>query len=218
MVKFMNNKKTIIFGIVAVIFLIGIVWFAGEYGQGLTNQAASVLGGGKEQSSEVILGEEFFLGAPDAPVTITEYSSYFCGYCADFHKDTLPLIMDEYIKSGKVKFISRLLSPPELSMAVLCAQDQGKFQEFNGELFRNIENIGSVEELRAVATTLGLSQEEFNACFDSNKHQVAAEKWFEQAQEAGVEGTPTFFVNDQQIVGNQPYSVFQNAIEAALGE
>lgn len=215
----MKDKKTIIFGVVAVMFLIAVVWCAGKYGQDITGQAASVLGFDKEeQSTEEILSDEFFLGNPDATVTIIEYSSHFCGHCANFHNNTLPLIMDEYIKSGKVKFVSRLLSPPELGMAVLCAQDQGKFQEFNKYLFESIESIKSVEELKAVATILELNQDEFNTCFDSNKYQVAAEKWFEQAQEAGVEGTPTLFVNDQQIVGNQPYSVFKSAIEEALKE
>lgn len=215
----MKDKKTIIFGIGAVMFLIVVVWCAGKYGQNITGQAASVLGlVEEEQSTEEILTDEFFLGNPDASVIIIEYSSHFCGHCANFHNNTLPLIIDEYIKTGKVKFISRLLSPPELGMSVLCAQDQGKFQEFNKYLFESIENIKSIEELMAVATILELNQDEFDMCFNSNKYQTASEKWFEQAQEAGVEGTPTLFVNDQQIVGNQPYSVFKSAIEEALNE
>lgn len=215
----MKNKKTIIFGLTAAVFLAGIVWYAGAYNQNIINQAASILGSGGEQSKTEISTGEFFLGNPDAPVTMIEYSSHYCGFCADFHKNNLPLIIDEYIKNGKVKLISRLLSPTlELGMAVLCAQEQGSFLEFNKYLFEHIEDIKSMEELKAVATALELNQDEFNTCFDSNQYQKAAEKWFEQAQEAGVEGTPTFFVNGQQIVGNQPYSVFKDAIEKALAE
>ena len=214
----MATKKIIIFGLAAVVFLTGIVWYAGAHSQNIVNQAASILGAGGEQSAEGISTDEFFLGSPDAPVIIIEYSSHFCGHCANFHNNTLTLIVDEYVKAGRVKFIPRLLSPPELGIAILCAQDQGKFQEFNGYLFKYIEDIKSIEELKAVATTLELNQNEFDICFDSNQHQEAAEKWFEQAQVEGVEGTPTFFINGQKIVGNQPYSVFKNAIEKALAE
>ena len=237
----MRNNKTIILGFAAVIFLAGIVWRAGEYGQDMTSQAASILGiNEEEQSSDEILADEFFLGSPDAPVTIIEYSSHFCGHCSSFHNNTLPLIVDEYVKNGKVKIISRLLSPPEFSMAILCAQDQGKFQEFNQELFESAGELSATAEelsaaaeneaefniaivkaiadyLRTTASDLGLNQDEFDACLSSNKYQAAAEKWFEQAQEAGVEGIPAFFVNDQLITGNQPYGVFQSAINEALG-
>ena len=237
----MQSNKTIVFGITAVIFLAGVVWYASNYGQNIINQAAFVLGSGEEQPGGVILGEEFFLGSPDASVTIIGYSSHFCGHCANFHNNTLPLIMDEYIKSGQVKFISRLLSPPELSMAVLCAQDQGKFQEFNQELFKSAGELNAVAEelsaiieneaefniaiieaiadyLKTTAGDLGLNQDEFDTCFDLNKHQASAEKWFEQAQEAGVEGIPAFFVNDRHITGNQPYNVFKSAIKEALAK
>ncbi|MBU4030998.1 DsbA family protein [Patescibacteria group bacterium] len=213
----MRNNKTIIFGVVAIAFLSGVVWYAGNYGLDVAKQAASVLGSGEKQT-DAVLGEEFFLGNPDAPVTIIEYSSHFCGHCANFHKDTLPLIMDEYIKTGKVKFISRLLSPLELGMAILCAQDQGKFAEFNEKLFEKAAELKAAEDIKIIAADLGLNQKEFNLCFDAEKYKTSVEKWFEQAQEDGVSGTPNFFVNGEQIVGNQPYSVFRDAIEKALAK
>ncbi|MBU1290098.1 DsbA family protein, partial [Patescibacteria group bacterium] len=139
-------------------------------------------------------------------------------HCANFHRDTLPLIMDEYIKTGKVKFISRLLSPLELGMAILCAQDQGKFAEFNEKLFEKAAELKAAEDIKIIAADLGLNQKEFNLCFDAEKYKTSVEKWFEQAQEDGVSGTPNFFVNGEQIVGNQPYSVFRDAIEKALAK
>ncbi|MFH1461292.1 MAG: DsbA family protein, partial [Patescibacteria group bacterium] len=64
----------------------------------------------------------------------------------------------------------------------------------------------------------GLNQTNFDQCFDTKRYEDRANTWFEQATEAGVSGTPTFFINDQQIVGNQPISVFEQAIEQALGQ
>jgi protein-disulfide isomerase len=44
------------------------------------------------------------------------------------------------------------------------------------------------------------------------------EKDFEAGQEAGVQGTPSFFISDQSIVGAQPFEVFQEAIEQELAK
>ena len=214
----MRNIKTTIFGAVAVAFLAGIVWYAGNYGLDAAQQAASVLGGGGEEQDETVLMDEFFLGNPDASVTLIEYSGHFCGACSFFHKNTLPLIIDEYVTNGKVKIIPRLPAPFEMGMAVLCAQEQGKFWELNEHLFENARNFKEINDIKLAAADLGLNQEEFDLCFDSERHIKSAERWLEQAQESGIEGTPTFFINGEMIVGNQPYSVFKNAIEKALAE
>ena len=45
------------------------------------------------------------LGKPDAPVTIVEYADYQCPYCARWALDTLPAIVDEYVRPGKVQIV-----------------------------------------------------------------------------------------------------------------
>lgn len=227
----MNNKKTIILGILVLAVLAGVVWYASQRSS-VTEQAASIL---EEKSIEgesfQLIESEFFLGTPEAPVTIIEYSSHFCGHCANFHLETLPLIMEKYIKTGQAKLIPRRLSPSELGQAVLCAQEQEKFWQVDEYLFKhNQELIEQTQKatseddlmiivadwLKAMAGNLGLNQNAFNQCFDSGRYQERVIVWFEQAQEAEVTGTPIFFINDQMIVGNQSYIVFEEAIEKAL--
>ena len=217
----MIDKKTIVFGLIAVAALTGVVWYVSQNKQDIqevTGQAASILT--KDKAEQVVEGlvEELVLGSPEAPVTIIEYSSHFCGHCVNFHVQTLPLLMDKYVKTGQVKIFSRLLSPPELGMAVLCAAEQGNFQEFNSYLFEHSQELKTVDDLRTVAGTLNLNQDDFNQCFDSNKYEEKVMGWFTQAQENGVGGTPTFFINDQQVVGNQPLSVFEEIIEQELAK
>ncbi|MFH1671429.1 MAG: thioredoxin domain-containing protein [Candidatus Portnoybacteria bacterium] len=206
------NNKTIILSIIAVAVLAGIVWYSGL---GDENQTASIVGG-KESEKFSKITEDFVLGDPDAPVTIVEYSSHFCGHCVDFHKDTLPTIIEQYVKTGKVKIIPKLLSSLELNSAVLCAQEQGKYWEYNEYLFEHVNEISSVDDLNSIAGDLGLEQESFDACYDSGKYEEEVRSAFEQAQAAGVEGTPTFFINDQEVVGNQPFEVFEKIIEELL--
>lgn len=214
----MEKWKTIVLGLIAIILLTGIVWYADQNEQPIDDQTASALEAANQDqgSIKLELTDELFIGNPEAPVTIIEYASHFCGFCVDFHLETLPLLVDKYVKVGEVKVVFRLLSPPELSMAVLCANEQGGFQEFNTFLYENIQDIKSVDDLKKTAGLLELNQNEFDQCLDSNKYQEKAVKWFDQATSAGVGGTPTFFVNNEKVVGNQPITVFEDIIEQEL--
>lgn len=210
----MLNLKTVILLVLAIGLLTGALWYGNQYR--LERQQAAALeaiGGNQDAAS---LGN-LFLGDPNAPVTLIEYSSHFCGHCVAFHKDTLPLLMDIYVKTGKVKIYPRLLSPVELSEAVLCAQEQNEFSKYNDYLFEHADELKAVDDLKNIARELSLNSDQFNVCLDDKKYEGDAIKWFDQATADGVEGTPTFFINGEKLVGNQPYAVFEQAIEKALG-
>jgi len=215
----MENKKTIVLGIIAIVVLAGVVWY-GSQNQEIIKQAASIIENitEEEPAAETEILEEFVLGNPEAPVTIIDYSSHFCGHCVAFHNQTLPFLIDEYVNDGRVKIIFRLLSPLELGMSLLCAQEQGKFQKFNDILFERAQELQSVDDIKAIAVELNLNQDDFNQCFDSEKYELRIKEWFNQAEEAGISGTPTFFINDQMITGNMPYIIFKEAIEQELAE
>ncbi len=210
------NIKNIILGIVAVLLLGGIIWYAGT-GSSPQDQTGSIADQTKDQNTSASI-EDFIIGDPNAPVTIEEFSSHFCGHCANFHQTTLPLIIDEYVKTGKVKIIPRLVSPLEVNLAVLCAQEQGEFQRYSEYLFEHASELEAVGDLKTIAGELGLAQDDFNQCFDNQKYQSKAESWFALASQKEVSGTPTFFINGEKVVGNQPYEVFQEKIEEKLGE
>lgn len=218
----MINKKTIILGLGVAAVLAGVVWWTGN------NQEPA-----DQAESPSIIENEFILGDLEAPVTMVEYSSHLCGHCYNFHKETLPLLIDEYIKNGQLKFIPRRLSPSEMGQALLCAQEQDKFSEFDDYLFENNQELivqaqqaTSEENLKQIvlgwlgeaAANLGLNQDNFNQCLNSNKYQARAANWFNQSEEAEVSGTPTFIINGEKLVGNQPYDTFKEAIEQALDQ
>lgn len=160
--------------------------------------------------------EEIILGHPNAPVTMIEYGSYLCGHCVNFARYTMPQIEENYIKTNKVKFIYRSYPPLELGMAALCANEQGKFWQYHDYLFQR--NIQREEDLKQYALEIGLNGDEFNQCLDSEKYKQKAENWYKLGQEQGIEGTPTFFINDQKIVGNLPYEEFKKVIEEELAK
>ena len=50
---------------------------------------------------------EMTMGNPDAKVTVTEYASFTCPHCARFHENTFPQLKENYIDTGRVKYILR---------------------------------------------------------------------------------------------------------------
>lgn len=214
-------KKTIL-GVVALVAFGALIWYFGPR-TGTEEQTASILEEVQEvveepKAAPAVLEDEFILGNPDAPVTMVEYSSHLCGHCINFHEETLPLLIDKYVKNGQMRVVQRLLSPVELGMAVLCAKEQDNFREMNETLFENIREIETPEDIQLLAEELEMDEDDFNDCFESGKYEAGVVQWFESAEELNVEGTPTFFINGQEIGGNQSASEFERVIEEELAK
>jgi protein-disulfide isomerase len=105
--------------------------------------------------------------------------------------------------------------------AARCAGDQGKFWEFHDLLYRNQagENSGafSRDRLKALGATLGLEPGAFGGCVDSGTHGGAVQADFATTHSLGMNGTPTFIIGGQRIVGAQPFEAFASLIDAQLG-
>jgi len=170
-------------------------------------------------------------GSPDAPVTIIEYSEFQCPYCALFVKETLPLIEENYIATRKVRLIFRNFPVHQQAVvaagAAVCAQEQDKFWPMHDTLFAQQEewsgNTDFLALLQGYAKDIALDTDKFTSCLipeegKEPKWLDKLERDFEAGQEAGVQGTPSFLINDQLIVGAQPFEVFQEVIEQELAK
>jgi protein-disulfide isomerase len=175
-------------------------------------------GGG---GGEISIDDDPVLGDANAKVTIVEFSEFECPFCGRFARDTFPQLKADYIDSGKAKFVFRdyIVHPDAhlASEASDCAYEQGndKYWLYNEKLFNNQAALDSAS-LKGYASDLGLDTSQFNACLDSGKYSSEVDKDTNDGRSYGVTGTPTFFINGKKIVGAQPYSAFQQAIEAAL--
>lgn len=171
--------------------------------------------------------DDTVIGDPNAPVTLVEFSDFQCPYCARFFKTTLPLIEENYIKTGKVKLIYRDFpigrhAQAELTaQAAECADEQGKFKQMHDLLFNEQEAWAGNEEARKLmkgyANQLQLDTKQFNECLDSNKYAQEVRKDLIDGATAGISGTPGFFVNGKIISGAMPYEeVFKPIFDAEL--
>ena len=174
------------------------------------------------------------IGNPDAEITIIEFSDFQCPFCARFHVQTLPSIIDEYIEQGKVKLVFRdfpiqSIHPNALpaSVAAECANEQGKFREMHDKLFENQNEWNKQETVDALslfsqyASEMQLEQEIFDVCLTDGKYVDEIRKDLEDGRNYGVSGTPGFFIgNDKvgyvELKGAQPFESFKKVIDSQL--
>ncbi len=99
--------------------------------------------------------------------------------------------------------------------AARCAGEQGKYWELHDVMFANA-NALEVANIKKHAATLNLNMDQFNACLDGGKYTAAVTKDLAEGTDAGVGGTPAFFVNGRPVSGALPFSTFQELIDEAL--
>lgn len=164
-------------------------------------------------------------GDPKAKVTIIEFADFQCPFCDRFHQEVEKSLDQNYIASGKVRFVYHDIAilgqeSQWAAEAARCAGDQGKFWQYHDYLYDNQrgENQGafSKENLKKFALALGLDRQQFNTCLDSAKHKNEVAQNLQDAQAIGVSRTPTSFVNGRLVLGAQPLDVFKNIIEEEL--
>lgn len=156
------------------------------------------------------------LGPDDAPVTIIEFSDYRCGYCRKV-EPVVRQLLERY--PSELRLVSRHYPLNQVSRgaaeAAACANEQGRFWEFHGKLFASGGKLDA-ESLQEYASDVELDLEAFQICVDERRFQADIEADLAAGREAGVTGTPAFFVNGIPIKGARPLDAFVDVIEKEL--
>ncbi len=188
-------------------------------------------------------GQGNSIGDPNVPIHMEEFGDFQCPFCQRFHEQTEPLLVEQYVNTGKVYFTYRSAGnwvsqnigggkteSQDAAAAAYCAEDQNKFWEMHDILFANIlgEDAGSFtdERLATLAQKDGLDMNTFNECYTSGKYKDRVQQDYVDAITAGVNGTPSFLVtytvNGQTktklIEGAQPFEAFQQELDAISQE
>ena len=164
-------------------------------------------------------------GPEDAAVVIQDFSDFGCGHCGNFALGTGKALIERYADNPNVRFefTPFYLSPTTMDTAVgaVCAAEQDLFWPYHDTLFANQDGGAAIFQkdfLRQVAVAIGADAGEFNDCLGSGAARRAVNDMRSDGERLGVNSTPQFFVNGVLISGNQPLSVFTQAIDAALVE
>lgn len=159
------------------------------------------------------------VGAANAPVSLMLFTDSSCGYCRDFHEDLLPRLMNDYVRSGKVRisvvpFVVRKYENSESSaLAQLCAARQSKGMAMQDLLFR--ESPGTAA-YRAALDTLQLDQERFAQCMDDPATRTTMEAHQSIARSLGITLIPSYTINGKLHTGLPDYPDMRGMIEEEL--
>ena len=188
----------------------------------------------KVQPITVSIDDDPVRGNQDAPITIVEFSDFQCPFCARFQIQTLPLILEQYVETGKVKFVYRDFpiqnSHPNAMPAAAaseCAHEQNKYWEYHDILFENqgvwnkVEITSAITVFKEFAIELDLNQDQFNNCLDSGKYIEEINNDLKDGRNYGITGTPGFFIGNEEtgfvkLNGAQPFEAFKSIIDSQL--
>jgi protein-disulfide isomerase len=230
-----------------IIFLVAIAAFLGgatftqwqsrrEGAPSLKERTApSPAGQQPEEPSEVLTAEDLrkiesgggaVKGEEGAAITIVEFSEYECPFCKRYVDETYPQILEEY--GDEIRYIFRDYPLPfhphaqKMAEVARCAGDQGKYWEMHDLLFAKRDVWANKQdastEIISYVQQLGLDMDEFNSCLNSGKYTQAVKDDLALGQAVGVQGTPTFFINGQRLVGAQPFGAFKAIIDTELSQ
>jgi protein-disulfide isomerase len=168
-------------------------------------------------------------GSPKAPVTVYEMSDFQCPYCRQFAQETFPQLEQDYIKSGKVRWV--FINFPLTSVhrhasaaaeLALCAGKQQAFWRVHDLLFTHQESWAPLKEAGpffvSLADSARLSKPTLLTCLESPDTRKSVEADAEGAARSGARSTPTFYIEGGLLEGALPIGVFRQVLDSVYAE
>lgn len=235
-----DNKLKLVIAIVFPLTLIGLLllapWKTGSKTNNDSQQKSSGINSDRtESSSKAVAPDTLIIGDPDAKVTIVEYADFKCAQCGKFHETSGKQLRQEYIDSGKAKIEFRAfpIIGPDSARALrgaYCANQSDNFTSYHDNLFSymwqnfykngdyevGIEDILTEAVLTKIAVETGANEDDFAKCVASDEMNKFIDRDLAASSKDGVQGTPTFVIGGQKIVGSLPFNNFKTLIDINL--
>jgi hypothetical protein len=182
------------------------VFNAAETGE-LSTVGFSRCGVAADLQSELIAPDINTLDIPwssNATDTFIEFGCYSCKYTKDAELVVAQIRGDKKTRFGFIAY--PILTHPgsyESAIAAACANKQGKFWAYHDGLFM-LSNL-SRNNFIDLASNLSFDLNTFTTCIDTNQTKDIVDKQIAYGQDAGIYGTPTFFIGNVSLVGPQTY-------------
>jgi protein-disulfide isomerase len=186
-------------GVLAAVALVAVLAAVAIGGPG---DGDSGTGGGTPAATESALRgipqSGITLGSPDAPVTMVEFADLQCPFCAEYHRNVFPELLDRYVRTGKLRLQLRLLrfigpDSDRLARVAAAASAQDRMWQFVGLAYqrqgRENSGYGTDDFINTLAADAGLDRVDAGA---------AAERQIRQSEQAartlGIDSTPSFLI------------------------
>lgn len=228
----MMQRRNLLLGGFAVVGLGGWALTSGVFNSGGGSGAVDtpIPGAANAQSTsgdfDTASIPDMVMGDPDSPVTLIEYASFTCPHCASFHAGAFKQLKEEYIDTGKIKFIYRevYFDRPGLwaSMIARCGGQERFFgisdliYKGQSEWARAGEPAAIVEELRKIGRLAGLDNDKLESCLQDAEMAQTLVAWSQENTEAdAIQATPSLNLNGTTH-RNMAYNELKELIDAEL--
>ncbi len=178
------------------------------------------------QAQVLSMGMGHAVGAVDAPIQIIEFSDFGCGYCRVFQETTRPILDEEYVTTGKVRWtyvpyvLGMFPNGDAAAVASECAAEQNLFDPMRRRLYQDQQGWKNGQDpnpfFTKIADEEGLDAERFSQCLDEGAAPSRIQENTRVGQSAGIRGTPAFFINGFPVNGAQPLDEFRDMLDLRL--
>nr|WP_210529271.1 DsbA family protein [Rubellimicrobium arenae] len=219
------KRPVLIAALSSALALGGVGMLSSAWAQEATDQAAPA-----DTAAEAapVTIQDMAQGAEDAPVTIVEYGSFTCPHCAAFHADQYQHLKEDYIDTGKVRFVFREVYFDRFGLwASMIARCGGEMRFFGiSDILYDTQRdwIGEgepaqiAENLRRIGKSAGMDDATLDACLNNEAQAEALVAWYqENAERDGIQSTPTFIINGESH-SNMAYDDLKSIIDSELAE
>jgi protein-disulfide isomerase len=165
-------------------------------------------------------------GSSSAKLWVIEVSDFQCPFCKEWHDATYPMLVNDYVKTGKVRmaYVNFPLSihahAHQAAIAAMCTSAQGKFWQMHDALFATQSSWESEADPTAtfdsLAASVGVDSAAYHACLSSPSIAALVAGDQERARGGGVSATPSFWIGGKLIEGAVPPAEMKAAIDQAL--
>lgn len=221
----MKASKKIGLIVMPIAILAAIFFVSLQFQQDISLQPKNELGGKSMDTSDILSLNLPVVGIPDAPVTIVAFNDYQCKDCKVWYDKEYPEISKNLIETKKANMVfldSISLGDDSVLMseATYCAEEQGKYSEYQKILFESqqgIDDWAKSEQLKKFAMELQLDPELFESCLDSGKYEKQVLSNIDYAKKFGVDKIPVFKIvnfegKEHVIKGGLPNDVFEDIV------
>jgi len=220
----MKDNKDIVIGTVVMVAVVALmVFFIGKSASGPSGGAS---GGSLTANLSTISASDWQQGGGStAKATLIEYADFQCPACASYYSVVKQLTQD-FGDSLRVVYRYFPLQQHQYgrlaAYAAEAAGKQGKFWEMHDMLFGNQSDWADSSDAESIfigyATTLGLNVDQFKTDLHSDSVAARVQSDYEGGFTAGVDSTPTFYLNGKKLANPATYNEFKSLISDAIGK
>lgn len=168
------------------------------------------------------VNDDPYLGPTTAPVTIIAFEDFQCPFCQQAEA-AIMTVLKQY--PTQVKFVYRdfplyTIHPYAMPAAQAgeCADEQSKFWPWHDLAFTNQKDIATPSIFSTWAASAGLNVSQFNSCVAAERYKAEVQKDQDDGFLAGVNVTPTWFVNGTKIEGVLTAQQWTDLIDSILAK